>query len=79
MTQVFSAVPELNILNLLQKGRERVWATLVFRLALNLRPLMLDLHLGLLKAFLLQFDQQRKEHGIEGCLELCQVTPAPAL
>ena len=67
MMQVFNHIPQLNILSMLQPGQGQAWATLVFKLALHVRPIMLKVHLG--TASFLDVFNQRKD--IPGCLKLC--------
>ncbi|CAB9515334.1 expressed unknown protein [Seminavis robusta] len=70
LAQVFNHIPQLNILSMLQPGKGRAWATLVFKLALHVRPIMLKIHLGTV-SFLDDFNQRRERKDIPGCLSLC--------
>ena len=73
MTQVFKHIDALNVLSLLKGNgfERRAWATLVFKLAWHIRPMMLPIHLGLKEQFLSDFDHHRKAGNISECLKLC--------
>ena len=79
MTQVMCNVPELDLHSLEHNtpSSSRKWATLAFKMAMRIRPTMMNIHLSAEKRnsttqdFLQEFNKRRKTGNIDKCLTYC--------